>query len=262
MLVAGAALIAGAWLLAPLPGLPLYDGLQPPPEPYRYLNPPPGSQQTAPPTSASKDLALSNGAVPAAFVSTGETPPQAQVLVGDATLIAPAGAHTVTLGIRPVPPPSALPGSLGHRVGNVYLITATADAGGQASLKPGATPPTVILRGPPGSSAARIARAGAGSGGWVLLQTVPIGAGVQNTVAANTTSLGYFTLVVPAGAATSSTSTGTGNPSSGSFPVVAVVVPLAVVLAVAGLLLAVRRSRAGAARGSAGSSRRGGGRRR
>lgn len=245
VLVVAAPLIALAWMLAPAPSPPLYDGFQVPAEPYRYLAPPPGAQQTQPPTSASKPLTVSDGTVPAAFVATGEQPPQAQLLVGDGTLLAPAGAHTVTLAIKPVPPPAPLPASIGRLAGNVYQVTASADSGGEATLKSGATPPTVVLRGPTGSNAAQIARMPEG-GSWARLQTVPLGSGAPDTVAANTPGLGFFAVVVPPGGSSSGNGGGGGGSGGGSFPAVAVVVPLAAVLLLAGVLVAIRLSRGGA----------------
>jgi len=239
VLLAGAAMLAATWIVAAPPTPPLYDGLTGPAEAYRYLNPPSGYQHTDPPSSASHTLTVSNGTVPAGFIATDEQPPQAQLLVGDGSLLAPPGAHTVTLSIKAVPPPSAtVPADLGHIAGNVYTVTATADTGGEATLKRGATPPTVVLRAPPGSGTGSIARSDGSGGAWTGLRTVPLGNNVPDMVAANTTAFGDFAVTV-----TGAPSTTTGAGSGGSFPVVAVVVPLAVLVVLAGLLVTIRSAR-------------------
>lgn len=242
VLQAGATLMALAWVVVPVPSPPLYDGFQAPAEAYRYLSPPPGYQQTPPPGSATKSLTVSGGTLAAAFVTTDEQPPQVQFLVGDGTLVAPAGAHSVTLGIKPVAPPAALPASVGRIAGNVYDITATADTGGEATVKPGATPPTVVLRGPSGSKATQIVRM-TPAGSWTRLQTVPLGNNVPDLAAANTDALGYFAMAVPNGGGSNDNGGGGAPGGGGSLPVVAVVVPVVAVLLLAGLLLVVRPGR-------------------
>lgn len=263
VLLAGAALAGVAWLLAPSPVPPLYDGLAGPSEAYRYVSPPPGYQSTPPPSSASKQLTVSAEVVPAAFVATEEQPPQAQLLIGEGSVAAPPGAHTVTLSVKPVPPPVPLPASDGRIDGNVYQASATGDTGGEASIKPGAstTVPTMVLRGPPGSGSGTIWRLKAG-GSWSKLDTKPLGGQVQDMLAASTDSFGFFAIVLPAstGGSSSSTSNGGGGGSGGgSFPVVAVVVPLVLLALIGGLLVAIRTSRArGAAAQRGGKGGRGG----
>jgi len=260
VLLAGAGLVGVAWLLAPSPVPPLYDGLSGPSEAYRYVSPPPGYPSTPPPSSASKQLTVTGGVVPAAFVATEEQPPQAQLLVGEGSVAAPAGAHTVTLSVKPVAPPAPLPASDGRIDGNVYQAGATGDSGGEATIKPGAstTLPTMVLRGPPGSGSGTIWRYQAG-GSWSKLDTKPLGGQVQDMLAASTDSFGFFAIVLPASGGSSSSSTsggGGGGGGGGSFPVVAVVVPLVLVVLIGGLLAAIRMSRARSAAAQRG--RRGG----
>jgi len=238
VLAAGAALIGVAWVLSPVPSLPLYDGLAGPAEAYRYLNPPPGTASTPAPGSATKDVPTSGGTIAAAFVTTEEQPPQVQVLIGDGALVVPAVATKVTISLKAVPPPLPLPAALGRLDGNVYQVGVTPDAGGAVSVKPGVTAPTVVLRGPSGSSGAQIARLETGDGSWQGLHTVPLGA-TPDMVAASTTVFGYFALVLPA----ASPSSGGGGGGGGGFPVVAVVVPAVVVVVLAGVLVATRISR-------------------
>jgi hypothetical protein len=237
VLAAGAALIGVAWVVSPVLSPPLYDGLAGPAEAYRYLNPRPGTASTPAPGSATKDAPASGGTIAAAFVTTDEQPPQVQVLIGDGALVVPAAATKVTISLKAVPPPLPIPAALGRLDGNVYQVSVTPDTGGAVSVKPGVTPPTVVLRGPTGSGGAQIARLETG-GSWQGLHTVPLGA-TPDMVAASTTAFGYFTLVLPAASPTP----GGGGGGGGGFPVVAVVVPAAVVVILTGVLVAVSLSR-------------------
>jgi hypothetical protein len=258
-MLAGGAGLAAVWLLLPAsPAPPLYDGLTGPAEAYRYLNPPPGSSQTGPPGSASRQIDVAGGSSSAAFLATDEQPPQAQFLVGDGALRIPAGAHTVTLQVKPVPPPPVpLPAGLGRVDGNVYEVSATADVPGQVTVSPTATTkPTIVLRGPSGAGAGRIARFDPG-GRWTALASGPLGNGVQDMLAASTDSLGDFAIVLSGNPG----STGGSGGGGGSFPVVAVLVPVVAVVVLAGSLVGVRLSRSRAAASGA-KGRGGGGRRR
>lgn len=236
VLLAAAALVGIAWWVSPVASPPLYDSLGQPAEPYRYLNPPPGNSHGEP-SAAKQDAMVSGGAINATFISTTEQPPQVQVLIGDNAVAVPAGATKVTISITAVPPPLPIPAALGMLDGNVYQVSVTPDVAGPLTLKPGATSPTVVLRGPPGSSSAQILRLQDVSGAWEKLHTVPLGS-AQDMVAASTSAFGWFTLVLPKGAADG----GGGGGGSGTFPVVAVVVP-AVLLALIATLLAMRLSR-------------------
>jgi hypothetical protein len=248
VLLAGGALIAAVWALAPAPSPPLYDGLSGPAEAYRYLNPPQGAQQTQPPSSATKTLSLTGGRTGAGFLTTEEQSPQAQFLVAEGSFLVPPGTKSVTVTIKPVPPRSPLPSDLGRLDGNVYSITASADVPGTVTLSKSITAPTVVLRGPPGSTAATVVRLGA-EGTWTKLHTVPLGGQVPDMVAANTDQLGDFSLALGAGQGSSGSSSsasqsGSGSGSGGGFPVLAVAIPLGAVVLAAGLILLVRRSRA------------------
>jgi hypothetical protein len=237
VLAAGAALVATAWLLAPTQAPPLYDGLGGPAQPYLYLNPPPGYHQTAQPAPASGPLGVSNGATQAAFVTTSELPPQAQVLVGDGTFAVPAGAAKVTLTITPVAAPLPVPAALGTLDGNVYRIEVTAD--GAPLAVSAAHPVTVVLRGPPtGQSAALVRLPASGAGAWERLKSVPVGS-APDMISANTDQLGWFAMVLTGGPPNA----GSGG-SSGVNPVVIVVPAAAVVLAaIAATLVVLRRRR-------------------
>jgi len=235
VLLAGAALLGLAWLLAPAPSPPLYDGLQGPAQPYLYLKPPPGYHQAAAPAPASVPLKIVNGATSSGYTATPETPPQAQVLVGDGTFAPPAGATTITLSITPVAPPAPLPASLDTLDGNVYRIEAVAD-NGAAVIQAPSHPITVVLRGPSGVAGIKLARFVEG-GTWTRLTSSPVGA-APDMLAANTDQIGWFAMTAPP----PSTGGGTGGGSSG-FPVLAVALPAAALLLILATLLVLRRSR-------------------
>jgi hypothetical protein len=239
VLVAGVALTGAAWTLAPASSPPpLYDGLTGPAEAYRYLNPPPGTAATAAPTSGSTSLAVANGSSAAGYLQTSEQPPQAQFLAGEGALSVPAGTTSVTLQLRPVPPPAPLPASAGRLDGNTYEVSATANVPGPVTVKVGGTQPTVVLRGPPGSSGAVIHRWETG-GSWQALHTVPLGGQAPDMVAANSDQLGWFAMVLSG----SGTSGGGSGGGSGGFPVLAVVLPVAVLALLAAVILPVRLAR-------------------
>jgi hypothetical protein len=245
VLLAGAALIAVVWAVAPPASPPLYDGLSGPADAYKWVNPPPGQSSHGQPNGATKDVPLSGGSNGAAFVTTDESPPQLQVLIGEGALSVPAGATRLTIALKPVQPPSPpIPASLGRLDGNVYEVTLTPDNGGAVSVKSGVTPPTVVLRGPPPSGDATVIRLEPG-GSWEKLHTVPLGS-APDMVAASTTAFGYFTLVVSSSSGSGGGgggSGGGGGGSGGGFPIVAVVVPVAVVVLLGSLLVLVRLSR-------------------
>ncbi|HEV7679257.1 MAG TPA: hypothetical protein VGQ42_11875 [Candidatus Dormibacteraeota bacterium] len=239
-LVAGAALIAAAWLLAPAPAPPLYDGLSGPAQAYVYVSPPPGYHQTQQASPATKSLPVSSGATQAAFVTTDELPPQAQVLAGEGAFTVPAGTTSVALTVTPVTPPQPLPAALGAFDGNVYRIEATA---GSAPV-PVATghPITVVLRGPAtGKTAAMVRLPDTGTstpGAWESIKSVPLGS-APDMISANTDRLGWFAMVL-----TGTSSTSGGSPGGSSGPnLVAIVVPVAAVVlaAIAATLLLLRR---------------------
>lgn len=237
VLLAAAALVGIAWWVSPVASPPIYDSLGGPADPYRYLNPPPGNSHGSP-SSAKQDAAVSGGTIAATFISTTEAPPQVQVLIGDGAVAVPAGATKVTISITAVASPVPIPAAVGMLDGNVYQVSVTPDVAGPLTLKSGATPPTVVLRGPTGSSGAQILRLQDAGGAWEKLHTVPLGS-AQDMVAASTSAFGWFALALPKGAGNSG---GGGGGGASAVSVVAVVVP-AVLLALIAVLLGVRFSR-------------------
>jgi hypothetical protein len=232
VLLAGAGMLVAVWRLAPAPLPPLYDGLQLPAEPYRYLNPPPGLN-TKPPGSVVKDLPLRDGKTPAIAEATDEMPAQAQFLAQPDTFIVPAGTAVVTLTIAPVP--AAAPAPAGESLdGNVYRITVTAKGQTQSLAMRPTLPATVVLRGPAQAGDAHMAQLTGGA--WSTLPTTPVGA--ADTYSANITSLGDFVLLLPVSAASPP-----GDSGGSSAGLIITIASGAVLLLVAGGILAIRRSR-------------------
>ncbi|MBV8527745.1 MAG: hypothetical protein JOZ75_05475 [Candidatus Dormibacteraeota bacterium] len=209
VMAAGAVGLVLLWRLVPPTSPPLYDGLCTPAPPYRHLG---GSP---PPLSASATYFAT--AFPAAEVQTGETPPQAQVLMMAGTFSAPS---TVTVAVTPVAPPAPPPRGM-LQDGNAYRVSAT--TGGQELQPSPQNPVTVELLGS-GSSSALVLYASSGDG-WTALRTFNLGCGI--TFEAVAPKLGYFALFRTAGA-----------PSSGGFPIGIVVAILGALIVIATLVLA------------------------
>ncbi|MCU1601168.1 MAG: hypothetical protein JWO22_1877 [Frankiales bacterium] len=124
--LAGALLVGLGWLASP-GAVPVYDGLQQPDEPYRYVAPPAGSAKTAPPTSTTTQtpLGTSGANAQALSVQTAEVGPQISVFFPQFSLLAAKGPITIVLKPEvPTAPPS------GATVdGNMYTVSLTAPSG-------------------------------------------------------------------------------------------------------------------------------------
>src|SRR5581483_6600436 len=93
-----AALVAlrGVWLAAPPHGVPLYDGIGFPDEPYRYVDPPAGSKATPAPTLATASTDAANGSNPHAFyANSAEVGPQIAIFLGPNAVVAPPSVSTI-----------------------------------------------------------------------------------------------------------------------------------------------------------------------
>jgi hypothetical protein len=127
ILALGALLLVLVWQVAPPLAPPLYDGLIGPAERYRYLTPPEGYRPTKPPTSTHTTIDLTGSPSPLMVASTGEQPPQAQLILEDGAIPGHPHIPRVTLSIKPVAPPGTPPdGSLDS---NVYRFAVTAPSG-------------------------------------------------------------------------------------------------------------------------------------
>jgi hypothetical protein len=209
MLIAAAALVA-VWRVLPTGSPPIYDGICVA-DPYATLGGSPAPEpasKTFPPESS----------FPASEIFTGETPPQAQLLMQAGTF---DNTATLTMSITAVPPPSAKPPN-GRVEGNVYRFSVLSSTG--AELQPNTQLPVyIVLRGTKSVPAPTIDRFDGTS--WTPLSTVNAGCG--NTFEAQSSKLGDFAAVAPAG------STPAPASSSGGIPAVAIIGALVVLLLVA-----------------------------
>jgi hypothetical protein len=193
MLLLGLAVVLAARLLAPGAAPPLYDSFAAP-DAYRYLHAAPGQRDT--PGGAAVTRAYSGQDVgPLVLATAGENPPQAQLLIGDTTLVVPPDAHAITATITAVDPPSIAPPN-GVLAGNVYRFRIVTDTAQAVTLRP-EHPVSLVLRGPNGTTGATIDVFDGTA--WTPLTTTPVGG--PDIFAANTTQLGDVALVVPKNAA-------------------------------------------------------------
>jgi hypothetical protein len=135
-----------AWLAAP-PGVPLYDGIGFPDEPYRFVAPPPGAPHTAPPTTARGRARAGGGTnIDLEDITSAEQGPQIEVAVEPGTLDANPNTIEFQLTATPVAATagsaesgsaSQSPGTGEPRFdGNVYRVTATAFPTGPVGTRP------------------------------------------------------------------------------------------------------------------------------
>jgi hypothetical protein len=209
-LAIGVAMLVALHLAAPIMVAPLYDGVLVD-DPYRYLQPPSGA--TGEPTSATSSNPLDAGASPQIFAATLENPPQAQLIADRGAFVVPAGTTAVKVAVSAVPPPAAPEN--GQIAGNVYRVTVTDQAGTALRVRAGTTL-TVVLRAP---CAVPDARIGTFTGStWQLLST--LSGGLPDLYAANITSVGDFTVVVPPRAPVLATDcNAAASTSPGSVPI-------------------------------------------
>lgn len=192
VLFVAAVLIGSAWVLNPH-SPPLYDGLVGPVGPYKYLNPPAGlGSQHGNPTSGQTTEKLTNGKFTVSFVRTKERVPQAILQLGDGAVVIPPGVSSVTLRVRPVPPPGPIRD--GDLDGNVYLFTATSNDGRSLRLNP-KVGGLLELRKTGQELSARVEQYEGGQ--WISRST--LGFVNANYLATDARSLGYYALVAPAG---------------------------------------------------------------
>ena len=207
----------------------LYDGLCVPAS-YAKLGANPG------PTSASRPITTGSD-FPTSEVATGESTPQAQVILAEGSFsVAPNS--TVTVTIKPVPPPSVTPAD-GGIDGNVYDIEATGPGGETLSLAAG-HPATIVLlataRGGPTITLEHF-----DGTRWGALKTFQSGCG--DTDEAASPALGTFALVVQGGGSGSATPSQPSAPGSGTAILVVIGAVLGMIVLVIGTARFSRRGR-------------------
>jgi hypothetical protein len=126
---AGVALVI-AWLSAP--GVPLYDGVGFPDEPYRYVQPPPGAQGRKAPTSAAGHVSAAKGVSNDFFdAPSGEQGPQVEVYASAGALRGAADVTAFQVRADPIAPVGG-----GSVDGNVYRLRLTSTPAGTVTLAP------------------------------------------------------------------------------------------------------------------------------
>ncbi len=139
--LAGALLVTVGWLASP-GGVPVYDGVGAPDEPYRYVQAPAGATTTAEPTVATATTPVKDGlGTNGLSVATAEVGPQFSLYLPPRAMATSSGPIEVTATPRaPTDQPR------GARIdGNVYVVSLTA-AGGVVTLTEKAALATVYLR--------------------------------------------------------------------------------------------------------------------
>lgn len=183
-------------------GVPLFDGVGYPDEPYRYVLAPEGATATAAPAVATASAAVAEGSNATGFeVASTEQGPQISIYVPASALRPDGAAKTVTVTATPLAPGGAKP-SNGPVTGDVYRIATS-----MTTLADG-TAGTLTLRAPVGFKIVPVMqyRAGATSG-WKTLQTTRVGSDIFE---APFEALGDYAMVLPVhgSSATHSTSKG------------------------------------------------------
>jgi hypothetical protein len=231
VLAAGALLLLLSWVFLPLPSPPLYDGLEAPAEPYRYLLAGGALSGGRAPTSAHASIPVVGSTGLKSAVSTGELPPQASVYLTPLALVLPTGATAVDVSITPVLPPRPAPD--GPIAGNVYRIDVTAN-GGPVAVRPGEEV-GVVLRSPAGLGTPTIELLAGGR--WTGLHILARGTVSPDLYGASLVRFGDVALVVAPAAPATGGGVGVGVLLAGGAG--------ALLLAIAGVVVLIRvRARA------------------
>ena len=214
------------WRFLPAGSPPIYDG-QCIANPYLALGGSPAPQAATKTLPAAKTF-------PAADAFTGETPPQAQILIEAGTF---DNSTPVTVSITPVPAPSVKPPN-GIIEGNVYRFSAVNSSGTELEPLSPSLAVFIILRALASTPAPVIDRFNGTS--WTPLSTQNAGCG--NTFEVTSTQLGDFAAVKPGGTTT------TPAASGGGIPGVAIIGGLAILLIIVVAVLFSLDRRRGTAR--------------
>jgi hypothetical protein len=200
------------WRVLPAASSPIYDG-NCIADPYVTLGSSPAPQ------GASMNFPATSAPFPASEVFTGETPPQAQVLMESGSF---DNSVALTISVDPVAAPAAKP-SNGTIEGNVYKFSAVNAAGVAVAPRPNVLL-TIVLRGTKSVPPPVIDRFNGTA--WSPLTTQNSGCG--NTFLATSTQLGEFAAVAPGGSSPSPPAA-----SGGGIPAALIIGGLAGLLVIA-----------------------------
>lgn len=234
-LLASIGVLLVAWLVAPAV-VPIYDGAGFADEPYRYVQSPDG-KPTKPPTSAHATVAVNaQGLSNTAYSNSDEKGPQVVYFIPAGSLQAPAGAKSIEIAETPLAPTPPLPTD-GTIVSNVYRVTATTKQGPVTVVgKTENQLPTLQMRAPSSKQPGPVFEHRTATG-WQRVATLRVG---QDIYQASAPQFGDWALVQLDAKAQSSGSTSTG--SGGGINVGLLAAGIAV-LALAGIILAIRIAR-------------------
>ena len=230
-LAAAVGALALAWLTTGHP-LPVYDGINAPDEPYRYVAAPAGAKATKAPTPASASSSAIGGLnVDELRAQSGEVGPQVQVVVPKLALTGPRTATRLRLTVTPVAPDTQP--TVGTIDGNVYRLQLSPGATFRAVDAPGAMRLRATSDSQPGPVFVHRAAA---SAPWATLDTRRVGNDIYE---AGLDGVGDYALAfrpqdLP-------TAAGSSRSGGGVSPAVLVVIGLLVAAVVAGAVLATRR---------------------
>ncbi len=197
VIVAVAALVT-IWRVLPAASPAIYDG-NCIADPYVTLGGSPAPQ------GATMTFPATTTPFPASEVFTGETPPQAQLLMESGSF---DNTVALTISVIPVPAPAVKP-SNGVIEGNVYKYSAVNAAGVAVAPRPNVLL-TIVLRGTKSVPPPVIDRFNGTS--WTPLTTQNSGCG--NTFLTTSTQLGEFAAVAPGGTSPSPPAAAGGVPGA------------------------------------------------
>lgn len=226
VILASLVALALVWRVLPDGSPPIYDG-QCIADPYVTLG---GSPAPKPATMTYPKAA----SFPAAEVLTGETPPQAQILIEAGTF---DNSTPVTVSITPVQAPAVKPPN-GSIEGNVYRYSAVNASGAELEPASPALAVFIILRALASTPAPVIDRFNGTT--WTPITTLNAGCG--NTFEVTSTQLGEFAAIKAGGKGTTPTASG------GGFPALAIVAGLVILLIIVVAVLFSLDRRRGAPR--------------
>lgn len=194
---AAGVLLVGLGLVLSPQAVPVYDGIDAPDEPYRYVVRPLWSNDTPPPTSASATSPVRNGvSLHGLSLATREVGPQFSLFLPVGALrVLPVGAaragDAFTVQVTPVA--AAVDAPPGTRVdGNTYAV-AFAVPGRQVSLTPQAALASLQIRATTGKQPPPVVQHRPAAGQpWVALETARVGVDIY---AAKFPGVGEFQLV-------------------------------------------------------------------
>jgi hypothetical protein len=198
VVIVAVAALAAVWRVLPASSPPIYDG-NCIADPYVTLGGSPSAK------GATMTFPATTTPFPASEVFTGETPPQAQLLMEAGSF---DSTVALTISVDPVAAPAVKPPN-GAIEGNVYKYSAVNGAGVAVTPRPNVLL-TIVLRGTKSVPPPVIDRFNGTA--WVPLTTQNSGCG--NTFLTTSMQLGEFAAVAPGGASPVQPATGGGIPGA------------------------------------------------